>query len=100
MARNRFEIILAPEAVEDRGRLRAFDRAVVDDAVERHLRYEPRRVSRSRIKRLAGLNRPQFRLRVEDLRVFYDVVGNEVQVLGIVAKAEVRDWLARESEPS
>lgn len=95
----RFEIILAPEAIEDRGRLRAFDRAAVDDAMELHLRHAPEKVSKSRIKRLRGLRRPQYRLRVDDFRVFYDVVGNEVQVLGIVLKADADAWLKDVGEP-
>jgi len=89
----RFEIILAPQAIEDRSRLRAFDRAAVDEAMELHLRQEPGKVSKSRIKRLRGLRRPQYRLRVNDLRVFYDVAGKEVQVLGIVLKADAEEWL-------
>ena len=40
---------------------------------QRHLRHDPRKVSRSRIKRLRGVRRPQFRLRVGEIRVFYDV---------------------------
>src|SRR5262245_48563568 len=96
----RFEIILAPEAVEDRRRLRAFDRAAVDDAMERHLRQDPEKVSKTRIKRLRGFRRPQYRLRVDELRVFYDVVGQEVQVLSIVAKADAEAWLKRVGEPS
>jgi mRNA-degrading endonuclease RelE of RelBE toxin-antitoxin system len=94
----RFEIILAPQAVEDRSRLRAFDRAAVDEAMELHLRHEPGKVSKSRIKRLRGLRRPQYRLRVNDLRVFYDVAGKEVQVLGIVLKADAEDWLKATGE--
>jgi hypothetical protein len=42
----RFGIILAPEAVEDRARLRAVDRSAVDDALERHLRHEPGKAAR------------------------------------------------------
>ena len=34
------------------------------DAIQRHLRHEPTKQSKSRIKRLRGLARPQFRLRV------------------------------------
>lgn len=69
----RFEILLAPEAVQDFRRLDAHTRAEVQDALEIHLRHEPTRISRSRIKRLRGLARPQFRLRVGEVRVFYDV---------------------------
>jgi mRNA interferase RelE/StbE len=36
---------------------------------------------------------PQYRLRVNELRVFYDVVGAEVQILAIVAKSDVEHWL-------
>ena len=89
-----FEIILAPEAIDDLRRLSARDRATVRDALEVHLRHEPSKVSKSRIKRLRGLARPQFRLRVDELRVFYDVSGGEVQVLAIVAKAQADSWLA------
>jgi mRNA-degrading endonuclease RelE of RelBE toxin-antitoxin system len=90
-----FEIILAPEAIEDLRRLRANERAEVRDALEIHLRHEPAKVSRSRIKRLRGLARPQYRLRVGELRVFYDVTEDEVQVLAIVAKADADAWLAQ-----
>lgn len=39
------------------------------------------------------------RLRIgNDIRVFYDVVENEVQVLGIVPKPEVAAWLERYGE--
>jgi mRNA-degrading endonuclease RelE of RelBE toxin-antitoxin system len=68
-------------------------RARVRDAPEQHLRHQPTKVSRSRIKRLRGLSRPQFRLRIEDLRVFYDVTNATVQVLAIISKAQATEWL-------
>ena len=67
--------------------------------MEIHLRHEPKKTSRSRIKRLRGLERPQYRLRIGDVRVFYDVNEVSVEVLGIVLKADVDAWLAEESEP-
>jgi len=96
----RFEIILAPEAIEDRKRLQAHDRAAIDDAMEVHLRHEPERVSKSRVKRLRALRHPQYRLRVDDFRVFYDVLEQEVQILGIVLKEDAADWLKAVGEPS
>ena len=39
------------------------------------------------------MTHPQYRLKVGDLRVFYDVKANEVQVLAIVAKVDVDGWL-------
>jgi mRNA interferase RelE/StbE len=91
----RFEIILAPEAVEDLRRLKANIGATVRVALETHLRHAPTKTSRSRIKRLRGLGRPQYRLRVGDIRVFYDVSGTTVAVLAIVEKSEAESWLAQ-----
>ncbi len=94
-----FKIILAPEAIDDLRRLSASDRAKLRDALESHLRHEPTKVSKSRIKRLWGLTHPQYRLRVNELRVFYDVTDGEVQVLAIVAKDDVDIWLAEAGQP-
>ena len=91
----RFDIVLAPEAFEDFKTLRANIRAAVRTALEAHLRHELRKTSRSRIKRLRGLYRPQFRLRLGDVRIFYDVSGSTVEILAIVAKSEAESWLAQ-----
>ena len=95
MARMRFEILLAPEAVADLRRLKARERSAVQEALETHLRNEPTKTSRSRIKRLRGMARPQYRLRVDEVRVFYDVSGSAVEILAIVPKPEAESWLAQ-----
>ena len=95
-----FVIVLAPEAVRDLARLRANVRATVRTALETHLRHEPKKTSRSRIKRLRGLLRPQYRLGVGEVRVFYDVSGTTVEVLAIVAKSEAEAWLAQFANPA
>ena len=95
----RFAIILAPEAVSDLKALKASLRATATAALETHLRHEPRKASRSRIKRLRGLARPQYRLRVDDVRVFYDVTDEAVEVLAIVNKPEAESWLAQFASP-
>ncbi len=92
-------VILAREAVEDLKRLRAYDRARVTDAL-RTLRDDPARTGRTRIKRLRGLARPQYRMRVGEIRVFYDVRPGVVQILAIVAKEEAEEWLEREGRKS
>jgi mRNA interferase RelE/StbE len=89
----RFAIVLAPEAVEDLKHLTANVRATVRAAVDLHLRHEPEKASRSRIKRLRGLLRPQYRLRVGEVRVFYDVSGTTVEILAIITKSQVEAWL-------
>jgi len=95
----RFEIVLAPEAVEDLRRLKANERTALKEALETHLRHEPAKISRSRIKRLRRIPRPQYRLRVEEVRVFYDVSRSTVEVLAIVPKPEAESWLARFGSP-
>ena len=89
----RHEIVLAPEAVEDLRRLSARDRSRIRDALERHLRLEPGKESRSSIKRLRGISRPHYRLRVGEFRVFYDVLEGAVEILAIVPKTQVEEWL-------
>ena len=95
-----FEIILAPEAVEDFRSLKANIKAAVRDALEMHLRHEPKKLSRSRIKRLRGLSRPQSRLRVNNIRIFYDVTETTVEILAILSKPEVEEWLTRHGSPA
>jgi len=65
-----------------------------------HLTHEPMKVGKSRIKRLRGLSQPQYRLRVDDIRVFYDVTETQVQVLAIVAKAQAQAWLDEQGTPA
>lgn len=89
----RFEILLAPEALEDLRSLKAHVRAQVRDAIEKHLRHDPGKTSRSRIKRLKGVRRPQYRIRVGDVRVFYDLTDSRVEILAIVAKEGAEKWL-------
>src|SRR5215813_7817373 len=94
-----FDIILAPEAVDDLKHLKAHVRAAARAALETHLRHKPEKTSRSRIKRLRGLRRPQYRLRVDDIRVFYDVSGTTVEILALVSKSEAESWLAQFGSP-
>src|SRR5213083_2057497 len=96
----RYEVVLAPEAARAYRSLPAYRRAEVRDALERHLRHEPTRISKSRIKRLRGLSQPQYRLRVGEVRVFYDVTREGVEVLAIVTKAEAANWLAEHGKPA
>ena len=95
----RYEIVLAPDAANAYRALPAYRRAAVRDALERHLRNQPTLVSKSRIKRLRGLTQPQYRLRVGEVRVFYDVTAETVEILAIVTKAEASRWLLDRGTP-
>jgi mRNA interferase RelE/StbE len=96
----RYDIILAPQAINDLRAFKAHLRSTVRDAIEEHLRHEPTKVSKSRIKRLRGISRPEYRLRVGEVRIFYDVSETTVEILAIVPKSEAESWLksAGESE--
>jgi len=86
-------VSLDPQAMEDLRRIRAYDRRAILDTIQRVLTSNPERVGRSRIKRLRGLESPQYRLRVGEFRVFYDVAPNEVYVLRILPKSTVEEYL-------
>jgi mRNA interferase RelE/StbE len=95
-----FEIILAPAAATALKNLAVPIRTGVKTALDVHLTHEPTKVSKSRLKRLRGLSQPQYRLRVGDIRVFYDVTETQVQVLAIVTKTEAQSWLDEQGTPT
>jgi mRNA interferase RelE/StbE len=90
-----YEIRLTDHAREDFLALDARWRSGIKAAMEAHLRHGPAKESKSRIKRLRGLRQPQYRLRVDTIRVFYDIERGHVNVLGIVPKEKADEWLAR-----
>jgi mRNA interferase RelE/StbE len=95
----RYEILLAPEAVEDLNSLKANIRSAVRDAIEQHLRHQPTKESKTRIKKLRGFTRPQYRLRVgDDVRVFFDVGEGGVEILAVVEKSQANVWLEKHGE--
>ena len=91
----KYAIILSPEAIEDLRRLKAPVRSQVKEGIEMHLRHEPLKESKSRIKRLRGMQRPGYRLRIGEIRVFYDVSDVTVEVLAVVPKSKASKWLGR-----
>jgi len=95
----KYEIVLSPEAAQTYKALGARQKAEVRESIETHLRHEPMKISKSRIKRLRGLSKPQYRLRIGDLRVYYDVSKSTVEVLAIVEKLESVEWLKKAGKP-
>jgi addiction module RelE/StbE family toxin len=84
----RHEIALKPAAIKDLDRLRKYDATWITDSVEQHLRFEPQKTSRSRIRKLRGKQPADYRLRVGDYRVFYTVEKSTVSVLRILHKEQ------------
>ena len=89
-----YEIVLRRSAIADMDRLRKHDATTIADAMEKHLQHEPRKESRSGIRRLRGVSDPDYRLRVGDYRVFYNVDDHarRVDVLRVMHKDETRSY--------
>jgi mRNA-degrading endonuclease RelE of RelBE toxin-antitoxin system len=83
-----YDIRYAEEAVEDIRALRAFDQRKVIEGIETHLSSQPRVISRTRIKAMVQPFWSQFRLRIEDFCVYYDVDDaiQRVDVLRVLQK--------------
>jgi mRNA interferase RelE/StbE len=97
----RYTVVVARAAEEQFRKLDARWRSALKRAVREHLETDPVRESESRIKRLRGLRQPQYRLRVDEMRVFYDVdrIQKRVEVLGFVEKPRTVQWLEEYGVP-
>ena len=93
-----YRIVFSDKAVDDFNGLDARWRATIRDAIRRHLTYEPTKESKSRIKRLRDLRNPQFRLRVGEMRIFYDVARKDVVIVAIMSKERTLQWLGEREE--
>ncbi|OYV88637.1 MAG: hypothetical protein B7Z73_08155 [Planctomycetia bacterium 21-64-5] len=88
-----YEILYSDEAVKKLKGLRAFDRTAILDQIEQVLDTNPMQESKARVKMLRQPAPTQYRLRVGEFRVFYDVVGQSVHVIEILSKAETASYL-------
>lgn len=88
-----FEIVFTATSTKHYRTLDAGWRSAIKSGIETHLRHEPTLVSKSRIKRLREMEHPQYRLRISDYRVFYDIEQNDVVIIAIVPKVRAEDWL-------
>ena len=85
---NPFEIRYTNDATADLKTLRAYDLRKVLDGIEAHLSFQPTQESKSRIKAMTEPFWSQYRLRIDDFRVYYDVseTARTVYVLRILQK--------------
>jgi hypothetical protein len=83
----RRDVVLSPDAVRQFRRLRAAQRTKVRDAMDVGLANEDAaRETRNRFRLRRPSDVAEFELRVDDLRVFYRIVGKQVQVVLIGRK--------------
>jgi mRNA-degrading endonuclease RelE of RelBE toxin-antitoxin system len=91
------EVVYSDEAVQELKELRAFDRSAILDQIEQVLAVNPALESKAKVKRLKEPAPTQYRLRVGEYRVFYDVEEQTVSVLRILSKEASLDYLRGES---
>lgn len=84
-----YDIQYAQEASDDIRGLRKSDQRKVFDGIELHLTHEPKKTSRSRIKAMLQPFWSQYRLRIDEFRVYYDVDDDAsvVNVLRVLQKS-------------
>jgi len=85
-----FEIIFKPEAIRQLRKIKRYYARAILDAIARHLKEEPEKTSRTSIKRLRGQQDTAFRLRVQDYRIFYDVIEDRVEIVQILHTSETQ----------
>jgi len=83
-----YEVRYSSVSVDQLTKLRAFERAAIMDAIERILQATPTRVSKTTIKRLRQPAPTQFRLRVGEYRIFYDVENDVVSIVQLLSKED------------
>jgi mRNA interferase RelE/StbE len=88
-----YEVRYSSEAVEQLKVLRAFDRRIILDEIEQVLGVNPTVVSKSRVKRLREPAPSQYRLRVGEFRVFYDVEEEAVLIVQVLSKRDSSRYL-------
>lgn len=94
-----YEIRVSPEASDTLRTLSAFDRKTIQAEIRIHLTHEPTKTSRSRIKKLDDTGITQYRLRVGEYRVYYNVNVDE-QIVFVMLVFEKGRGLTPEVETS
>ena len=92
-----YEIRYSSEAIDQLKGLRAFDRTAILDQIEQVLAVNPMTESKARVKRLREPAPTEYRLRVGEFRVFYDVEEEAVLVIQILSKQDSSDFLGGSS---
>jgi mRNA-degrading endonuclease RelE of RelBE toxin-antitoxin system len=90
-----FAIRYSEVAVRQLRELRAIDRTAVFDQIEQVLAVNPTLESKARVKQLRPPAPTEYRLRVGEFRVFYDVdeEGQTVDVIQVLSKADAIAYL-------
>ena len=83
-----FQIEYTQDALNELTALRAFDRKRVVVGILTHLTHQPTKESRSRIKKMEQPFWSEYRLRIDEFRVYYQVdqATRTVHILHVLSK--------------
>ena len=84
-----FEVRYSTKAATHLKKLRAVDRATILDEIEQVLTVNPSLTSKAKVKKLRQPAPTQFRLRVGELRVFYDI-NEEAKTVDVISNPQQR----------
>ena len=93
-----FQIRYSKESVEQLRKLDARDRSEIRDHIEKFLATHPTTTSKARIKRLRQPAPTEYRLRVRDFRVYYDIDQQTVYIVQILSKEDSISYLLKLQE--
>jgi mRNA-degrading endonuclease RelE of RelBE toxin-antitoxin system len=82
------------ESIERLKNLAAHDRAEILDQIKRILAVNPTLVSKAKVKLLKQPAPTEYRLRVREFRVFYNVEEENVLIATILSKEDAISYLA------
>ena len=88
-----FQIRYSDEAFATLEKLRKFDATAILDQIKNVLAMNPTLESKARVKKLRQPAPAQYRLRVGEFRVFYDVEPQHVSIVRILSKADAIAYL-------
>jgi mRNA-degrading endonuclease RelE of RelBE toxin-antitoxin system len=83
-----YHLRYSPEALEALRSLRSVHRTAIVRAIEAVLTVNPTLESKARVKRMREPAPTQYRLRVGDFRVFYDVIEERVDIIRVLSKED------------
>jgi mRNA-degrading endonuclease RelE of RelBE toxin-antitoxin system len=92
-----FQIVFKPLAIRQLKKMKRYYAGIIVNAIETRLSNEPEKTHGS-IKHLRGRQEATFRLRVQNYRVFYDVIEDRVEIIQILHKSETMSFYAKEDK--
>ncbi len=95
MEEKKFKVVFSPSAQWDIEGQEVEDALQVVKDVKRYLETSPLPFGKTRIKKLTGFAPPLYRLRSEDLRVYYRIISKEVIILAITHKKDSEKFLKK-----